>query len=169
MLQSRPPPPSSSGPGRGPLKAETGVRNPVGAPCHPPAQRGRCRYSDWIGMLSVGSPSRCMRKDRVRCHKHESGRRLAELGKRTTGPQLPRGENRIYTGSAQFPLEGRGECHPTWTIRGLAVHTQQTHGGRLTGDHWSPARHSSLGCAWYGGYLWMPWIRWLWRTNSTTG
>ncbi len=35
MIQSRPPkktPPSSSGPGRGPLKAKTGVRVPVGAP-----------------------------------------------------------------------------------------------------------------------------------------
>jgi hypothetical protein len=34
MIQSRPPkktPPSSSGPGRGPLKAKTGVRVPVGA------------------------------------------------------------------------------------------------------------------------------------------
>ena len=32
MVKSRSPPPSSSGPGRGPLKAETGVRFPVGAP-----------------------------------------------------------------------------------------------------------------------------------------
>jgi hypothetical protein len=31
MVESTPLPPSSSGPGRGPLKAETGVRNPVGA------------------------------------------------------------------------------------------------------------------------------------------
>ncbi len=31
MVESSPLPPSSSGPGRGPLKAETGVRNPVGA------------------------------------------------------------------------------------------------------------------------------------------
>ena len=61
MIQSRPPnktPPSSSGPGRGPLKAKTGVRVPLGA------QDSKSRSTDdverFLSMLRFDSREKMM-------------------------------------------------------------------------------------------------------------
>jgi len=126
----------------------------VGAPCRPPAPRGRCRNSDQIGKLSVGRQAPGLHYDSVLCH--DRMRLCPPPAGLTTSsaPDLAIGRNWIYTGSAQAQVGGAGECRPPGTIRGFAVRAQQTHGGRLTGDLRSPARHSSLGYAWFGGFPW---------------